>query len=609
MHRRVVLGLCPEIYRPELEFLFVTVTAELFNGFWVRRAHPEQLFPPKGDIWVPREVFPEDFHEADAVAWEVEDQPDYAERHLSCRFRAIRLADAPVELVSVPWPSTDEALRQTLLETGVPFFPRRADRNILLDFQDSIVVRVRLLAHPTNPKNSIVSDGDLAHPLDAWPSGKLPSLLNVDSRRGQRHFCTLPVLPAAPSSLDLSTLEEALTAAKRPGGLGFAATLSAPELRHHLKRLEEVLHSFDGPAWQGRRTRLEQFLSNAHAATEERARWEAFLTSHPIFREALEAAVTSARSELRLKVRTELLGEEKQLQENLQRLSKEWEDLEAVKVTAEAEVKTLRNEAATLAAQRPSAQAPTLTEGAPHSPQRDGSDNGSPLRITAANANRIAEGAGAAVPPSLKVGIPLAAPGEDISAPGAALALLEKNLQALGIIRISSRLVAREVLVAASMGQLLLFRGSLAGPVAEAVAVSLGGSDVKVIPVRLGTTLPLELPAEGARPGAIIFEGINRSCLDAFGTAIQEQIRSRVFGFSQERLPVFLGTLGEGPSCLPLGTHLLGFGPVFDNQARSLSQKKRTARRNGRNSSTNSFRFLAYFGNALCAAHTAGCPH
>src|SRR5713101_3747745 len=95
--RRIVLAFCPEIFRPDLEFLFITVAAEFYNGFWVRQATPEQSFPPKGGIYVPPELFPESFHEGDAVAWEVEDQPDYQERHVACRYRACRKIDAPLE--------------------------------------------------------------------------------------------------------------------------------------------------------------------------------------------------------------------------------------------------------------------------------------------------------------------------------------------------------------------------------------------------------------------------------------------------------------------------------------------------------------------------------
>ena len=84
------------------------------------------------------------------------------------------------------------------------------------------------------------------------------------------------------------------------------------------------------------------------------------------------------------------------------------------------------------------------------------------------------------------------------------MALLEKNLQALGIIRISSRLLAREILAATSLGQFLLFRGSFAGPVAEATAVSLADIKVRIIPVPVGATEPILLALEkGAiRPGA-----------------------------------------------------------------------------------------------------------
>jgi hypothetical protein len=172
------------------------------------------------------------------------------------------------------------------------------------------------------------------------------------------------------------------------------------------------------------------------------------------------------------------------------------------------------------------------------------------------------------------VGIPVSGSAVSLTTSTQALALLEKNLQALGIIRVSSRLLAREVLVAASLGNLLLFRGSLAQPLAGAVAVSLVGTEVRVVPVPLGAGEPLPLFFGDEPARALVLDGINRSCLDAFGMGIQEQVRARILGLTKVRFPLLLGTIGEGPSCVPPGPHLLAFGPVFDTDVLSWDTQK-----------------------------------
>ena len=105
--------------------------------------------------------------------------------------------------------------------------------------------------------------------------------------------------------------------------------------------------------------------------------------------------------------------------------------------------------------------------------------------------------------------------------------------------------------------------------------MSLAYPAVQVVPVPVGLTVPLLLPfdAVGAKQ-ALILEGINRSCLDAFGTALQQQLRSRALGFTIEHIPIFLGTLGDGPSCIPPSPHLLEFGPMFDTDVLSWDLQK-----------------------------------
>jgi hypothetical protein len=578
--RRVVLGLCSAISRPDLEFLFVPVAAELFDGFWVKRNTPAQLFPPSGDVYVPKDLLPDDFRDGEGATWEVEDQPDYADRHLSCRYRAVRLIDTPLELVAVSRSSTDPDLRAHLQEDGVPVMPRRADKSVLIEFADGLIARTRLIRRAGPDRLFVVPAGDLAHPLEAWDADKHISVMKLDAANAHHRYCAHPVPPAGTTALDLSTLEEMLTSARRAGGLGSVASPPVAELRRHIERLEEAVKAFEGPTWEIRRKRLEGFLEKARGAVEERGRWAAFLEAHPIFRETLSAAITKGRAELRKTVRTELLAEQGELEQRLAILQKEWEDLERVKAEVEEEVSKRREElAATPAEPR---------QG--HSIAPPASQLGSWLVASDDRADTLANGPASMRPLPAEqsayttasvlslsrrvVTLPVGQRPETLSTPAQALALLEKNFQAIGAIRLSARLLAREVLVATSVGQLLLVRGSLAVPVAEAAAVSLGADAVQSAAVPVGSMEPLPVDLRQSDGKVVILEGVNRSCLDAFGTPIQELVRSRVLGLVKERLPVLIGTLGDGPSCLPAGPQLLGYGPVVQTDVLSWNLEK-----------------------------------
>jgi len=141
-----------------------------------------------------------------------------------------------------------------------------------------------------------------------------------------------------------------------------------------------------------------------------------------------------------------------------------------------------------------------------------------------------------------------------ISTPIAAAKHLEKNLTSLGLLNVSARPLAREVLVAAPLGQLLLFCGSLAEAIAEACAVSLTGDEPKRVSVTIGSTGPLAWPDEFVHgTGAVLIHGVNRSCLSSYGDPLRKLLTDRVLGRPVGQLPLLLGTLLDGPSTLPLG--------------------------------------------------------
>ena len=292
-----------------------------------------------------------------------------------------------------------------------------------------------------------------------------------------------------------------------------------------------------------------------------------------------QAAVTRVREELYPQVCAEVLAQEQHLTARLAEAERECQEWESVKAATQAEVTTLRQELAEATAQRTA-----VAVSAPASPFGDGSLPPIPGDVSSQNGLAAGERhepetltverkpiAGPS-PPAFSV--PLDGQTKLLTSSAEAIDLLEKNLESLGVIRVSARPLAREVLVAASLGQLLLFRGSFAATLAELVAVTLAYPAVLAAPVPIGASEPLALSFDDSENNAIIMEGINRSCLDAFGTGLQRQLRGRALGFTKKPCPIFLGTLGDGPSCLPPSPQLLAFGPMFNTDFLSWSLQK-----------------------------------
>lgn len=578
----VVLGYCPDHFRPEMQYVFVPAAAALFDGQWGRIGSPSSMFEPHGTFYVPREVLPQDFRHGDAAAWELEDQPNYAFHNHSCRFRAVGLADAPLEVIRVERTSSDASECRRLLEEGLDFIPARQDNLALVEFEDGVLVKVKLRPRPDRPRRYHVAAGDLVDPLEAWPKGRTPHLLSINCDGTVRRFAVPADLSNAPERLDLATMEEAFSGIRRVGGLGAPVTASTAELRRAVERLEEVVVSFAGPAWAARRSRLSQFLDAAKEAIEDRGRWEVFLAGHPLFRETVDSIVTKRLDGLRAEVRQNIMEEEAELQGRLTGLESECSDWEGLSRSAREETEQLRREVKELSGQRDETAAElarlrTDTEGAKR--QADvghAADNGAARLVVGPQASAVAP-----APPAPRFSFapkPGAEPGEPLKTTKEALKRLEENLHALGVLKVSARLLARETLVALSLGQLVCFRGSVASPVAEVCVASLAGGRVLNVPVALGASQPFELPRDlGDGPSAILFEGVNRSCFGTYGQSVAEIIRGRAFGRSPQPWPFFFGAIGDGPSFLPPGPELVTFGPIFDTDCLSWDLRKAAA--------------------------------
>lgn len=151
---------------------------------------------------------------------------------------------------------------------------------------------------------------------------------------------------------------------------------------------------------------------------------------------------------------------------------------------------------------------------------------------------------------------------------------LEQNLKQLGVKHQHARLVAKEVVIALASGQLVTLQGSLALSVAERCAACLVGGNYKLIKIPFGCIesrsleeIVCDLFEESKstnRPIAIIFEGINRSAFEVYGSYVRQFIIERIMQFNTELHSIFMfATINDGPAMIPIGRETLELGPLI----------------------------------------------
>ncbi len=164
---------------------------------------------------------------------------------------------------------------------------------------------------------------------------------------------------------------------------------------------------------------------------------------------------------------------------------------------------------------------------------------------------------------------------------------LKNNLNRLGIKLADAKSVSFEVLCAVLSNQFIMFSGSMSMMVAEYCAASLSSHAIKIIKVPIGKTGELvseeriefwlnETRASGL-PLVIIFDGINRSAFEIYGSNLKKFISERIVGLRKEYVPIILlATLLEGSSVLGLSKELLDIGPVFNTDYLGWSYRSTT---------------------------------
>lgn len=545
-------GFCP-VFRSDNAYLFVPVFGSLKNGKWLKAVDANASFPPQGTIFVPPELVPAEFEHGHAAAWEVEDQPDYVERGHSARFRAMKLVDPPIEVCSIQIPSDAAGVRKSLSEDGLRIVPHRKDRAVLVKFADGVAIRVRLSPHSVDGQRSVVDAAQFMQPIPAWkPERSLPTMTFQFS--GQtRTFLSAHELGSAPDVLDLATLDEAISSMLKPGGLGAMPTVSISDARKSIQRLEDLLAKFRSRDWPARSARLAQFLDQAREASAERETWEAFLLNHSLVKQVVETEVARVTASMKDEARKEILAEETALRQRIRDAEVElgqWEEL----------VSTSKGEIQALGTQKEELQRELVAIALSSASTSANATEPPKIQEASPQTTGVLGNLGA-LPDSSNV--------QTLSTSGAAIKHLERNLITGGVLKVSAQQLAREVFVAASVGQIIFLKGSFAETVAQCIVCSAGGGQTVQYSVRVGATQELNQPADTSR--VVLINGANRACISSYGDWIRRLMQDRALRKHAFPAPMIIATVLEGPGTLPLVPELAIYGPVFDTSCLAWS--------------------------------------
>lgn len=554
---QTVIGFCPQQYITATDYLFVEVAGaiEPKAGRWLKVPSPITVFPPKGTIFVPPHLIP-DFFEGQsdcAAAWTVVDQPDWAEVGIGARYRAKALAHCPAELVNIPCQSSDfDATRRLLLYDGIDHVGGVQGRESLIKFTDDVLAGpLRLIAKAGVANRYYCTEAALSNPIAAWPLGAL-DFCRFNWKGFDRAFLArAPPLPEATFYLDYASLEAILGRTQLSGGIGAGSGTALVNAKALANQLSHVLAAYPNTAtFNARRDRLANLLDTLSEADQSWESWLAYLGEHPRFQEAVASAVNEKKASLEVEVRHGLAESERELLDQIT-------EFEHMSAEAEQQLRILEDEISLHSEQRYSLLSDVSrlqgdVEKLAHA--CNGDDNSTHSIFPNHNNQLLHIGPAWADFTSAK---PL-----EISSPEQAIAHLQENLNRVGLLTSSSLELAREVYVAASLGQAVFFRGSFASQLSELVAISFSGLRWCRLGVELGAATSLCLPQSNNGPqiGAIVLEGVNRSCFDVYGGAIARILSERTLGLLSGGFPIIIGTIHDGPSSLPPGGTLTQLG-------------------------------------------------
>lgn len=153
---------------------------------------------------------------------------------------------------------------------------------------------------------------------------------------------------------------------------------------------------------------------------------------------------------------------------------------------------------------------------------------------------------------------------------------LAANLKRIGMPPSVAQRWSADMLAAATTGQAISVRGSLASGVCSVVAASLVGNVSISVEIPVGCLKLLDfkelrraaLTGDSAVPWGVIVHGANRSCPDAYGGDLLDRVTARSCGIlSRTMFPLVILSLREGPSALSPTAKFSELGPVFHTDA------------------------------------------
>jgi hypothetical protein len=542
------MGFCPIDFSVTRPFISARLLYAPDRRQWVHLGTPTTQFPPKGTFYVPRELFPESFQGSDGnvAAWVLEDQPDW-EGRIGAKYRANSLEQPPAEIITVDISSSDvEAIRKLLLNDGIAFQAGLTERPILIEFADGVVAGpFNLASHDSSRGRYVCNSAALLNPVNTWPAhGKdAASRLVITWCDQQRVFATDDPLPPPQGGLFLAPLDELLRRANLAGGVASQHRIIPADLNKHIAAIQQSLERL--PASQVSEAivqRLQPLVDRAVLDHSAKMALDEYLAKHPLFEQAVQKLADDRVATLRDDIRAEVLQQETQIQERIIKLTQRFED---DKQRLAQELLHEENEAARLRQQSQLQMARLQKEQ-------------TELEASVADLNLKAR-------TSLKWTASVAQAVKVIESPNQAVGHLEKNLCRMGLLTPSAQKMAREVFVAACLGQMVMFRGSFALPLARAVAHSFAGNCIHWLSVPVGIVTALPPLPQGPPDGvsALLIEGINRSCFESYAGELAVILEERCLGLRSPPIPVVIGTLLDSPSSVPPSHTLLSCGPVF----------------------------------------------
>lgn len=167
---------------------------------------------------------------------------------------------------------------------------------------------------------------------------------------------------------------------------------------------------------------------------------------------------------------------------------------------------------------------------------------------------------------------------------------LEHNIHKLGITLSHAKKLSKEIYVALATGQLVIFDGSLALPLAERIASCLTGGKYTILRIPFGVSDPQKLNCALSKAiinsqdstVAVILEGINRSAFELYGGYLKKIIMERVFRLNNSYDSIlFFATTTEGLSVFPVEKEILQLGTLLSVDALKWTLHKSSLEGNG----------------------------